>query len=103
MKLFSIAFMAMLPLALAAKSLKSVIITFPKGTPSSVITQAKDSLVASGGIITHEYFLINGFAAEAPVNALQTLSTESTEYKPVIEEDKVVSANGEFVGQEHDS
>lgn len=47
MKLFSIAFMAMLPLALAAKSLKSVIITFPKGTPSSVITHAKDSLVAS--------------------------------------------------------
>lgn len=36
------------------------------------------------------------------MNALQTLSTESTEYKPVIEEDKVVSANGEFVGQEHD-
>ncbi|KAJ6096746.1 hypothetical protein N7486_007492 [Penicillium sp. IBT 16267x] len=124
MKFFSIAFMALLPLALAAKSLKSVIITFPKGTPSSVITHAKDSLVASGGIITHEYCkfptwsvcrpkmittdpildiaLINGFAAEAPVNALQTLSTESTEYKPMIEEDKVVSANGEFVGQEHD-
>ena len=40
-----IALMA-LPLALAA-SLKSVVVTFPKGTPDSVITQAKHSLVAS--------------------------------------------------------
>ncbi|KAJ5928045.1 hypothetical protein N7466_007001 [Penicillium verhagenii] len=102
MKLFSIAFMALLPLALAAKSLKSVIVTFPKGTPSNVIADAKNALVASGGIITHEYTLINGFAAEAPVNALQTLSTESTEYKPIIEEDKIVTANGEFEGQEHE-
>ncbi|KAJ5937156.1 hypothetical protein N7454_004811 [Penicillium verhagenii] len=94
--------MALLPLALAAKSLKSVIVTFPKGTPSNVIADAKHALVASGGIITHEYTLINGFAAEAPVNALQTLSTESTEYKPIIEEDKIVTANGEFEGQEHE-
>lgn len=43
----------------------------------------------------------SGFAAEAPVNALQTLSTESTQYKPDIEEDKVVSANGEFEGEKH--
>jgi hypothetical protein len=36
-----------LPMVLAAKVLKSVIVTFPKGTPDSVVTQAKDSLVAS--------------------------------------------------------
>lgn len=35
-----------LPLALAG-SLKSVIVTFPKGTPDSVVNQAKVSLVAS--------------------------------------------------------
>ncbi|KAJ6001803.1 hypothetical protein N7522_007030 [Penicillium canescens] len=87
-----------LPMVLAAKVLKSVIVTFPKGTPDSVVTQAKDSLVASGGIITHEYHLINGFAAEAPVNALQTLATQDTRYKPDIEEDKVVTANGDYVG-----
>jgi hypothetical protein len=34
-------------LALAAKSLKSVIVTFPNGTPARVIDQAKDSLVAA--------------------------------------------------------
>ncbi|CAP80161.1 hypothetical protein N7519_007611 [Penicillium mononematosum] len=84
-----------LPLVLAG-SLKSVIITFPKGTPDSVVDQAKACLVASGGVITHEYNLINGFAAEAPVNALQTLSTQDTQYKPNIEEDKVVSAYGDY-------
>ncbi|CAI7629143.1 unnamed protein product [Penicillium palitans] len=99
-----------LPLALAG-SLKSVIVTFPKGTPDSVVNQAKVSLVASGGVITHEYLPIqprflsynplsnygfSGFAAEAPVSALQTLSTQDTQYKPNIEEDKVVSAYGDY-------
>lgn len=46
MKYFFAAALLALPLALAT-SLKSVVITFPKGTPDSVITQAKDSLVAS--------------------------------------------------------
>ena len=52
MKLFLAAILALLQLALATKPLKSVIITFPKGTPSSVIAQAKDSLVAS---VRHAY------------------------------------------------
>lgn len=43
----------------------------------------------------------SGFSAEAPANALQTLSTESTDYKPVIEEDKVVTINGDFETPEH--
>jgi hypothetical protein len=43
----------------------------------------------------------SGFAAEAPVNALQTLSTQDAAYKPTIEEDKIVSINGDYVGQEH--
>lgn len=83
-----------LSLALATQSLKSVIITFPKGTPSKNIDEAKASIVKSGGVITHEYHLINGFAAEVPTNTLETLSAESSEYKPTIEADQVVSANG---------
>ncbi|KAJ5220893.1 Proteinase inhibitor propeptide [Penicillium citrinum] len=112
-----------LSLALATQSLKSVIITFPKGTPSKNIDEAKASIVKSvldalpsGGVITHEYHLIkydspiisnlwkiywiqtnsasSGFAAEVPTNTLETLSAESSEYKPTIEADQVVSANG---------
>ncbi|KAK5798505.1 hypothetical protein VI817_004795 [Penicillium citrinum] len=105
-----------LSLALATQSLKSVIITFPKGTPSKNIDEAKASIVKSGGVITHEYHLIkydspiisnlwkiywiqtnsasSGFAAEVPTDTLETLSAESSEYKPTIEADQVVSANG---------
>ncbi|KAJ5443662.1 uncharacterized protein N7458_007534 [Penicillium daleae] len=101
MKFLLTGLLALLPLALAAKSLKSVVVTFPNGTPARVIDQAKDSLVAAGGVITHEYHLFPGFAAEAPVNALQTLSTQDAAYKPTIEEDKIVTANGDYVGQEH--
>ncbi|KAF3394457.1 hypothetical protein F1880_005560 [Penicillium rolfsii] len=101
MKFFWTALLALLPVALAAKSLKSVIVSFPDGTPARVIDQAKDSLVAAGGIITHEYHLFPGFAAEAPVTALQTLSTQDAAYKPTIEEDKIVSISGDYVGEEH--
>lgn len=48
MKLFlATALLGLLPVALAVKSLKSVIVTFPNDTPDSVITSAKESLVAS--------------------------------------------------------
>ncbi|KAJ5693301.1 hypothetical protein N7462_002724 [Penicillium macrosclerotiorum] len=101
MRFYWAALLGLLPLVLAVKSLKSVIVTFPPGTPQSVVDQAKDSIVTSGGVITHVYHLFPGFAAEAPVNTLQTLSTQDAAYKPTIEEDKVVSANGEYVGEEH--
>ncbi|KAJ5476972.1 hypothetical protein N7539_007116 [Penicillium diatomitis] len=99
MKFFLIAMLSLLPVALAAKSLKSVVISFPKGTPSSVVDKAKDAIVASGGVITHEYHLFPGFSAEAPVNTLQTLSTQDATYKPNIEVDKIVTANGEYAGE----
>lgn len=35
------------------------------------------------------------------MNALQSLSTQDAAHKPHIEEDKVVSINGDYVGQEH--
>lgn len=47
MKFLLTTLLALLPLALAAKSLKSVIVSFPNGTPARVIDQAKDSLVAA--------------------------------------------------------
>ena len=33
------------------------------------------------------------------MNALQTLSTQDTQYKPEIEEDKIVSINGDYEGE----
>lgn len=46
-------------------------------------------------------FNSRGFAAEASVSALESLSTMSTAFKPYIEEDKVVTIEGDFVGEEH--
>lgn len=94
MNLHLAALLALLPLALAAKSLKSVVITFPNETPSSVISQAKDTLVASvrtvslsgrnlsiylywptefsqGGVITHEY---RRFYSQFPFLGLPSLT-----------------------------
>lgn len=37
---------------------KAVIVTYPEGTPDSVMDQAKDTIRKAGGMITHEYKLI---------------------------------------------
>lgn len=47
MKLCLSALLGLVPLALAAESLRSVVITYPAGTPEEVMDQAKDSLVAA--------------------------------------------------------
>ncbi|PYH92018.1 hypothetical protein BO71DRAFT_296251, partial [Aspergillus ellipticus CBS 707.79] len=79
--------LGLLPLALA----NSILVTFPKGTPDSVVDNAKKSIVDAGGQITHEYTLIKGFSANAPKAAIQQISTESAAYSPHIEEDMDVS------------
>ena len=37
---------------------KSVIVTYPDGTPNSVLDQAKKAITDAGGVITHEYNLV---------------------------------------------
>lgn len=46
MKLLLSILLGLIPLALAKTSSKSVIVTFPDGTPPDVIKQAEDALVA---------------------------------------------------------
>lgn len=43
-----------------------------------------------------------GFAAKASANAIESVSTLSATFNPVIEEDKVVSINGDFIGEENE-
>ncbi|KAI0376377.1 hypothetical protein F5Y04DRAFT_285934 [Hypomontagnella monticulosa] len=76
---------------------KSVIVSFPSETTDDVVNRAKDDIRKAGGIITHEYQLIKGFAAKAPQKILETVSAWSAEFNAVIEEDQVVeisSSNG---------
>lgn len=42
----------------AAQPQKAVIVSYPNDTPDSIVDQAKDAIVAAGGVITHEYKLI---------------------------------------------
>ncbi|QKX64317.1 uncharacterized protein TRUGW13939_11491 [Talaromyces rugulosus] len=94
---FIVLILGLLQGALAVKAQqKSVIITFPDDTPDTVMLEAKRTITDAGGWITHEYNLFKGFAAKASSNALQTISTASTNFLPVIEEDQVVSVNGDL-------
>ncbi|KAI1480445.1 hypothetical protein K445DRAFT_322083 [Daldinia sp. EC12] len=74
---------------------KSVIVSFPSGTTDDIVDRAKDDIRKAGGVITHEYQLIKGFAAKAPQKILDTVSAWSAEYNAVIEEDQVVQISGE--------
>ncbi|OJK03298.1 hypothetical protein ASPACDRAFT_76359 [Aspergillus aculeatus ATCC 16872] len=87
MQLISAAISSLVPLTLA----KSVLVSFPAGTPDSVLQQAKDSVLNAGGQITHEFTLIKGFSADCPEEAIQQISTQSAAYKPTIEQDQMVS------------
>ncbi|KAL2007141.1 hypothetical protein VTN00DRAFT_8579 [Thermoascus crustaceus] len=85
----------------AVKTQKSFVVTYPHDTPDSVLNQAKQAITDAGGVITHEYQLIKGFAAKASANVIESVSTLSAAYNPFIEEDKVVTADGDFVGEDH--
>jgi len=87
--------LALLPIALAIKMpSKAVIVTYPDDTPDSVLKDAKDAITQAGGKITHEYSLFKGFAAQAPVAALETVQALESKYNPVIEDDQIVNASG---------
>ncbi|KAK3943564.1 hypothetical protein QBC46DRAFT_351441 [Diplogelasinospora grovesii] len=71
---------------------KSVIITYPPETPDSVLAQAKKAIEDGGGMVTHEYQLIKGFAAKVGEKVLDTVAAWGKEYNCLVEEDQVVSS-----------
>ncbi|TEY48903.1 hypothetical protein BOTCAL_0289g00020 [Botryotinia calthae] len=77
----------------AAAPQKSVIVSYPDDTPNNIVQQAMDAIKNAGGVITHEYKLIKGFAAKAPAQVLVTVQAWGKDYHAVIEEDQVVNAN----------
>ncbi|QSS54285.1 hypothetical protein I7I53_01788 [Histoplasma capsulatum var. duboisii H88] len=89
----------LLPTVLAETRLgpeKAVLVTYPSKTPASIIEKAILALEAAGGKITHKFVLIKGFAATAPATALEMLSSLSVDFAPWIEEDQMVTANGDL-------
>jgi hypothetical protein len=59
MKFSVFSILAFVVVALAAtQPQKSIIITYPDNTPDSIVEQAKNAVIAAGGMVTHEYKLI---------------------------------------------
>ncbi|ESZ98545.1 hypothetical protein SBOR_1077 [Sclerotinia borealis F-4128] len=80
-------------LSSAAVPQKAVIVSYPDNTPNDVVQKAMDAIRAAGGVITHEYKLIKGFAAKAPAQVLVSVQTWGNDYHAIIEEDQVVTVN----------
>ncbi|MCJ1404394.1 hypothetical protein MMC11_007619 [Xylographa trunciseda] len=72
---------------------KQVVITYPSNTPDSVLDEAKLVITSAGGVITHEYELIKGFAVKASVKILDKVHALSSDFTPNIEEDSIVTAS----------
>ncbi|KAI0392559.1 hypothetical protein F5Y17DRAFT_356738 [Xylariaceae sp. FL0594] len=80
--------------SLAVDVQKAFIMTFPTGTADDIVNRAMDDIRKAGGVITHEYKIIKGFAAKAPQKILEAVSVWGSEYHAVIEEDQVVKISG---------
>ncbi|KAI8630695.1 hypothetical protein F5Y19DRAFT_473810 [Xylariaceae sp. FL1651] len=76
--------------AFAVDVQKAVIVTFPNETPYDVVNRAMDDIRKAGGMITHEYKLLKGFAAKAPQKIIESVTTWSAEYNAIVEEDQIV-------------
>ncbi|KAI9689454.1 MAG: hypothetical protein M1822_010105 [Bathelium mastoideum] len=92
--LSSLAFLAASVLAQTAPQ-KAVMVTYKQDTPNSVLEQAKAAIEQAGGLVTHEFKLIKGFAASAPAEILESVQAWGTEHEARIEEDQTVYALGE--------
>ncbi|EEH37597.1 hypothetical protein PAAG_08015 [Paracoccidioides lutzii Pb01] len=100
MKLFSVAALLALlvPAALAGNQpIKSFVVSYPDNTPDSVVDQAIEAIQMAGGFITHRYNLIKGFAATAPAQAMELVSTLGEGYNAYVEEDSTVSIYSQIV------
>ncbi|KAG7285328.1 hypothetical protein NEMBOFW57_009950 [Staphylotrichum longicolle] len=100
MRLFSflIAALTLVAGVIAVDIQKSVIVTYPPETPDSIVNQAKKAIVDAGGIITHEYTLIKGFAARVGEQVLGTVSAWGKDYQVLVEEDQEVHQMGGGIG-----
>ncbi|KAI5203750.1 hypothetical protein E4T42_00525 [Aureobasidium subglaciale] len=92
--LLLIAFLVALAYAATGTEHKQVIVSYPKDTPDSVVEHAMAAIKEAGGIITHEYKIIKGFAATAPTKVLQSVKALGEKYNAIVEDDQVVSVAG---------
>ncbi|KAI1489581.1 hypothetical protein F5X96DRAFT_605120 [Biscogniauxia mediterranea] len=76
--------------AFAVDIQKAIIVSFPDGTPDDILNKAMSDIRGAGGIITHEYKLLRGFAAKAPQKIIESVTAWGAQFNAIIEEDLVV-------------
>ncbi|RAO70640.1 uncharacterized protein BHQ10_006652 [Talaromyces amestolkiae] len=100
MKLFHqyliVLILGLFQIVLAVQVQKPIVVSYPDNTPDSVLNEAKKAITDAGGWITHEFNLFKGFAAKASSSAIETIQASSANFLPVIEEDKIVTVDGDF-------
>ncbi|KAI4258178.1 MAG: hypothetical protein LQ352_001335 [Teloschistes flavicans] len=79
-----------LSFASLAPAERQILVTYPDSTPSSIIQEAKEAIVAAGGKITEEYSLIKSFAATVSTEVLNTIDLLPQTHKPTVEDDGMV-------------
>ncbi|KAK4631902.1 hypothetical protein CLAFUW4_03347 [Fulvia fulva] len=88
--------LAFVVFALATKQqqpLKPYIVSYPKHTPSRFLEDAKKAVLHAGGVITHEYNSITGFACKTSKTVLESIEIMASGHKILIEEDQTISIN----------
>jgi len=53
---------------------------------------------SQGGLITHKYTIIKGFAAEVSATTLEKVEAMNAQFPAIIEEDGIASTNNEKTG-----
>ncbi|KEF51292.1 uncharacterized protein A1O9_12642 [Exophiala aquamarina CBS 119918] len=92
MRLFITVLLALITAGLARPAaLKTVIVSYPNDTPSSVVDKAIEEVINAGGIVTHEYSLIKGFSAKVSDSMIDTINTLTENYTPLVELDNIVT------------
>jgi len=96
MKLLLTLFVMLLGTLSLVAAQKAVIVRYPKGTPKSAIEAAMRSVQKAGGTV-RPLFFINAFSAKGPESALalNEITTQSQGYTPTIEDDGIMTIQGQ--------
>ncbi|KAI9716867.1 MAG: hypothetical protein M1828_007528 [Chrysothrix sp. TS-e1954] len=79
-----------LTVAAKAPAQQAIMVTFPAETSDGVVADARGALEKAGGVVTHEFQLIKGFAAKASKKAMGMLKAFE-EDGAVVEGDEMVT------------
>jgi len=71
----------------------SAVVHYAQNIPDELLDKAMEAISHNGGIVTHKYRLFKGFAATAPAEAWDVVTSLSDgDFAPTIELEKTITA-----------